>query len=154
MDPQTLPPISEFYHSVDLQLRFNDVDVLGHLNNTVYFSFYDTGKAYFFEHALGHPVDWRHVETVIANVDCCYISPVFFGEEIKVYSRCMWIHEKSFQIQQVIVEKNTGQVKSAAESVMVSFDPHTQKAVPLPKAWREALERTMRPGANSGYRGS
>lgn len=154
MNPDSLPPISEFYHSVDLQLRFNDVDVLGHLNNTVYFSFYDTGKAYFFEHALQAPVDWRHVETVIANVDCCYISPVYFGEAIKVYSRCKWIHEKSFMIQQVIVEKNTGEIKSAAESVMVSFDPVTKKSVPLPEHWRKALERTMKEGGNEGYRGS
>lgn len=34
----------EFHHSLPIQLRFNDVDKFGHVNNTVYFSFYDLGK--------------------------------------------------------------------------------------------------------------
>ena len=33
-----------FRHTLPLQLRFNDIDLLGHVNNSVYFSFYDLGK--------------------------------------------------------------------------------------------------------------
>ena len=29
---------------VPLQIRFNDVDKFGHVNNTIYFQFYDSGK--------------------------------------------------------------------------------------------------------------
>ena len=38
-----------FRHTLPLQLRFNDIDLLGHVNNSVYFSFYDLGKARYFE---------------------------------------------------------------------------------------------------------
>ena len=34
----------KFNHTLPIQLRFNDVDKFGHVNNTVYFSFYDLGK--------------------------------------------------------------------------------------------------------------
>ena len=70
MDPNSIPDIRLFRHSVPAQLRFNDIDILGHLNNTVYFSFYDTGKAYFFNSIMEGGIEWRTVETVIANVDC------------------------------------------------------------------------------------
>lgn len=136
--------MSEFYHSVDLQVRFNDIDILGHLNNTVYFSFYDTGKAYFFEHLMGGKIDWKQVECVIANVDCCYISPIYFGEKIEVWTRCAAVHEKSFIIQQMIREKETGEIKSAAESVMVSFDPVEKKSMEVPYRWREALQKNLK----------
>lgn len=139
MNSDNLVPLSEFEHSVDLQIRFNDIDILGHLNNTVYFSFFDTGKAYYFEHIMGGKMDWKRVEAVIANVDCAYISPIYFGEEIEVRTRCMEVHEKSFKLQQVIVEKKTGEIKAAAETVMVSFDPETKKSMPVPDRWREAL---------------
>lgn len=33
-----------FHHALPIQLRFNDVDKFGHVNNTVYFSFYDLGR--------------------------------------------------------------------------------------------------------------
>lgn len=142
MNSDNLVPLSEFEHSVDLQIRFNDIDILGHLNNTVYFSFFDTGKAYYFEHIMGGKMDWKRVEAVIANVDCAYISPIYFGEEIEVWTRCMEVHEKSFRLQQVIVEKKTGEIKAAAETVMVSFDPETKKSMPVPDRWREALSKS------------
>ena len=34
----------QFHHVLPLQIRFNDVDKFGHVNNTVYFQFYDTAK--------------------------------------------------------------------------------------------------------------
>lgn len=144
MDISTLPALDAFDHSVDLQIRFNDIDILGHLNNTVYFSFYDTGKAYFFEHMLGGDIEWRKVETVIANVDCAYVAPIYFGDQIAVYTRCMYISEKSFRLQQVIVEKRTGELKSACETVMVSYDPEARQSVPLSDRYRTALEKTMK----------
>ena len=65
MNPADLPSPSEFPLRTDLQMRFNDIDILGHLNNTVYFSFYDTGKAYYLEAieaAQGGEMNWRRVE--------------------------------------------------------------------------------------------
>ena len=35
---------NEFHNMVPLQIRFNDVDKFGHVNNTIYFQFYDSGK--------------------------------------------------------------------------------------------------------------
>lgn len=143
MNPNVLPPVEAFTHSEDVQIRFNDIDILGHLNNTVYFSFFDTGKAFFFRHIMNGKIDWKRVETVIANIDCAYIAPVYFGEEIAVLTRCAEIHDKSFKLQQILVEKNTGELKTACETVMVSFDPETKKAVEMPQRWRDALEKSM-----------
>lgn len=144
MHPDILPPLSDFYHSVDLQIRFNDIDILGHLNNTVYFSFYDTGKAYFFEHIMDGNIDWQKVETVIANIDCAYVAPTYFGEQIEVWTRCKEIHDRSFILQQVIIEKKTRQLKSCAETVMVCFDPETQKSKDMPPIWRSALTSSQK----------
>ena len=139
MDINSLPNLEEFSHRVPLQIRFNDIDILGHLNNTVYFSFFDTGKAYFFKDILGDRMDFRRVETVIANVDCAYVAPIYFGEKIEVLTRCSGIHEKSFRLQQVIIETDTRQLKAAAETVMVSFDAEKQTSMPMPEHIREAL---------------
>ena len=132
----------KFMHKIPVQLRFNDIDILGHLNNTVYFSFFDTGKAYYFRHILGERLDWKKVETVIANIDCAYVAPIYFGENIDVLTRCVSIHEKSFRLQQVLVEARTGEVKAVAETVMVSYDPAGKKSIEMPAHYREALTRS------------
>ncbi len=139
MNPENLPDISLFRNVTPVQIRFNDVDVLGHVNNTVYFSFYDTGKAYYFEAVQGKKVDWKHVDTVIANVNCAYIAPIYFGEEIEVLTTCLSVHDKCFKLLQAIREKNTGQIKSICETVMVSFDPATGHSRSLPDEWRKML---------------
>lgn len=88
IDIDTLPPLSAFPHVVPVEIRFNDMNILGHVNNTVYFSFYDTGKAWFFNKIVDWDIDWKTVETVIANVECTYLSPLMFGEDIVVGTMC------------------------------------------------------------------
>lgn len=139
MDPHNLPDISIFRCATPVQIRFNDVDVLGHVNNTIYFTFYDTGKAYYFEAVQGKKMEWKNVDTVIANVDCSYIAPIFFGEQIEVLTTCLAIYDKSFRLLQAIRECNTGEIKSVCETVMVCFDPATGHSHSVPQEWRTKL---------------
>ena len=142
MNPERMPDLSRFRHSCDIQLRFSDVDVLGHVNNTVYMTFYDTGKSHYFSEILGKEIDWKHVECVIANVDCAFLAPIFFRDDIEVLTRCEHVGDKSFRLLQAIREKKSGVFKSVCETVMVAFDPETGKAMPLPEDWRKALENS------------
>ena len=42
----------KYHHQLPIQLRFNDVDRYGHVNNNAYFSFYDLGKVDYFNLVL------------------------------------------------------------------------------------------------------
>ena len=137
MDNKQQHTTEGFRHHTDVQIRFNDIDILGHVNNTVYFSFYDTGKAYYFNAVRRGQMNWQEVDTVIANVNCAYISPILFGEKVEVYTRCEALGEKSFKLRQMRVEKTTGEVKSVCETVMVSINRETKKSCPIPESWRK-----------------
>lgn len=139
MKNDKLPQISDFRHHIPVQVRFNDIDILGHLNNTVYFSFYDTGKAYYFKAVRGDLMQWKRVDTVIANVNCAYINSIHFGDHIECYTRCVEIGEKSFRLQQLLVRHPDMTIMSMCETVMVSFDPDTAHSTPLNDDWRRLL---------------
>ena len=141
MNPNEIPDVSIFRNRIPLQIRFNDVDVLGHVNNTVYMAFYDTGKAAYMTEVLGRKISWKHVDTVIANINCAFIAPIFFGEKIEVLTTCISIHDKSFKLLQMIRETESGLVKSICETVMVSFDAETQTACELSLEWKEKLQK-------------
>lgn len=136
-----LPDINlkDFKHSIPVQLRFNDIDILGHLNNIVYFALYDLAKARFLQEIQKEDIDFRRVECVIANINCTYIKQIVFGEEIEVKSRCIRLGERSFTLQQCLVEVPTQEVRSVCETVMVSFDPATGKSAPMRPEFRQAL---------------
>ena len=143
MNPHELPSPSIFKNRLPIQIRFSDVDVVGHVNNIVYFAYYDTGKAAFMAELLGRLVTWDKVDTVVANVDCAFISPILFGENIEVLTTCTGLHDKSFKLLQMLRNADSGEVKSVCETVMVSFDPHTQKSAPLSDEWREKLSSVL-----------
>ncbi|MCH5228085.1 MAG: acyl-CoA thioesterase [Muribaculaceae bacterium] len=144
MNPHELPSLSLFKHRCPIQVRFSDVDVIGHVNNIIYFAYYDTGKAVFMTDLLGKKISWDEVDTVVANVDCAFIAPIFYGENIEVLTTCVGIHDRSFKLLQLLRNADTREVKSVCETVMVSFDPNTQKSTPLSDEWREKLNSVIK----------
>lgn len=128
-----------FRHSVPVQMRFNDIDALGHINNSVYFSYYDLGKSAYFTTIRKGLVEWNKIDVVIANVNCNFYSPIFFGEPVSVVTRVESIHEKSFKLHQRIVNTVTKEIKSECASVMVSYDPIEQRSIRLSDKWINAI---------------
>ena len=102
-----------FRHSIPVQMRFNDIDVLGHINNSVYFSYYDLGKTAYFTTIRKELLDWQRADVVVANVNCNFYAPVYFGEPISVTTRVESIHEKSFKLHQRIVNLSVGALVTA-----------------------------------------
>ena len=72
----------QFRHTLPLQIRFNDVDTLGHVNNTVYFSFYDLGKSSYFQDV--HPAEavMRQTSVVLAHAEVDFLVPIRPEEHI------------------------------------------------------------------------
>lgn len=136
---RVLPDLDDFRHWLPVQLRFNDIDILGHLNNIVYFSLYDLAKAMFIQSLRKEQIYWRKVDCVIANIDCAYIHPIYFGDQMEVATRCIHIGDRSFTLEQCLVEKSSRQIRSICTTVMVCFDPDTGKSAPMNESLRSAL---------------
>lgn len=128
-----------FRHSIPVQMRFNDVDVLGHVNNSVYFTYFDLGKTAYFTTIRKGDIDWGKPDLVVANVNCNFYCPMFFGEPVQVVTRVESIHEKSFKMHQRIVNVMTKEVKSECVTVMVAFDSSTQSSALLPEKWVKSI---------------
>lgn len=143
MNPHQIPSAEIFTNRLPIQIRFSDVDVIGHVNNIIFLQYYDTGKAAFMTELLGRSISWYEVDVVVANIDCAFIAPIFFQENIEVLTACTFIHDKSFKLLQMLRNSETGEVKSICETVMVSFDPDTQKVAPLKEEWREKLSKII-----------
>ena len=63
----------KFRHTLPIQLRFNDVDKFGHVNNTVYFSFYDLGKTEYFA-SVCPGVDWEKDGIVVVHIEADFLA--------------------------------------------------------------------------------
>ena len=84
-------------------------------------------------------MNWTRPDVVIANVNCNFYAPMRFGEPVSVVTRVESIREKSFKVDQRIVNTVTKEVKSECATVMVAFDVDTQESKCLPAAWVKAI---------------
>ena len=129
-----------FHHSIPVQLRFNDIDILGHLNNSVYFTLFDLGKTQYFNAVRGEQIDWMTADIVIANVNCDFMAQTFYHEPLEVRTQTLKMGEKSIVLAQQVYNSDTGEVKAQCTCVMVSFDIATGLSKPLAEHWRTSLQ--------------
>lgn len=132
-----------FRHAIPLQLRFNDIDVLGHVNNNSQLSLFDVGKTEFYNDLRGTLDDWSKVEAVIVNINCTFMRQIHFTDPIEVRTRVKKIGEKSFVLQQILRNTNDGEICSFCESVMVSVDLETRESKPIPEYIATRLNEFM-----------
>lgn len=129
----------EFHHRYPLQIRFNDIDTLGHVNNSIYFTFYDLGKSRYFEAVKNSSIDWRRADVVIANINADFLSPIYPNEEIAVETGTLEIGNRSFTLLQRIINTQTGEIKGICRTVMVGFDIAAGISAPVSDEWKEAI---------------
>lgn len=132
--------IKHFRHHMPLQMRFNDIDMLGHLNNSVYFTFMDLAKTRYFQAVLGDNLKWGEIGVVIVNVNCDFCMPTFFDDKIEVETAVVAIGEKSLTLEQRVYSTDDQRVRCRCRTIMSGFNAKTLKSEPITAEWREALE--------------
>lgn len=128
-----------YRHRLPIQIRFNDVDRYGHVNNNAYFAFYDLGKEDYLFSVLRMNYRDTGVVPVIANINADFISPIFYGDKITVETRISHLGQKSFTLEQRAVNDVTGQEVCHCSTVMVCFSLKEQVSADIPPSYREAI---------------
>lgn len=136
------PPEAPMTHFTKVELRFNDFDMLGHLNNTVFFEITDLAKARFMEWLL-KKVDWRHYDLAIVNINCSFYSQIFPDSNVGVFTGVKSIGNSSFVLEQRVVDWKLSKVFAVTTSVFSAYDRATLKSKPLPDLLRAHLEESM-----------
>lgn len=132
--PQATQP---FRHVVDLQTRFADIDMLGHVNNNVYFSFMDLGKIDYFLAISGGKFSMSDLKAVVVNVNCDFYEPSYFAEPLQVWTSVTHIGNRSFVIEQRVVSAKSGSTKCIGRTTLAGFDPSNGRGADLDEAFVE-----------------
>lgn len=139
MSSSRVPPQKfEYHHRTPIQLRFNDIDMLGHVNNAIYFQYADLSKVAYFGQFMPDGFDPRRVSLVIAHIDCDYFAPIRASDSIAVLTAVASISNSSLILEQRIIDKHE-EVKAIVTTTMVNFDPSTGKPTPINEFWRKTL---------------
>ena len=120
-----------FHHTYPVQLRFSDVDQLGHVNNSVYFSSTTWPRRL----SLCCPRRRNELPSLVAchrNINANFFVPVFFTDQIAVETATIHLGHKSFTLLQRAVCAVTGEVKCECRTVMVPMMSRHSSRSPSP----------------------
>ena len=130
MTKATIQELSEeivYHNTFPIQLRFFDADQFGHINNSIFFQYYDTAKMDYLQKVC--PDLGRKYAVVTVHLEANFLSQVYTNDQVAV------------QTAVTHIDVNTQQVKCEGKTIMVAFDLEKQEAIPFLPKWIEALNR-------------
>jgi acyl-CoA thioester hydrolase len=138
-------PRSHYRHFSTLTTRWADNDVYGHVNNVVYYSWFDTAVNRWLIEAGALDIHQGAVIGLVVETHCNYFAPLAFPQDVEAGVRVARIGASSVRYEVGLFA--TGQPHSAAAGhfVHVYVDRATRRPVELPAPLRAALQTLVLP---------
>jgi len=129
-------------HTMRQAIRWGDMDAFGHVNNTVYFRYMESGRIAFLEQAAGD-FEIKGEGPVIVTAYCNFIRQLKYPGEIEIRTFAGPAGRSSFEvtheIRMVDADGNADVVAAEGGGKVVWIDFVAEKSVPLPARVREML---------------
>ncbi|MFW5937453.1 MAG: acyl-CoA thioesterase [Halanaeroarchaeum sp.] len=124
-------------YETNIDVRFRDIDAMGHVNNAVYASYAEQARVDYFEDVLDR--DLSAVSSVLARIEIDYRRPIELGDgPVTVLVDVPSLGESSIPMTYEI-QNAAGDVAASVESVQVAYDRETESSMLIPEDWREAI---------------
>ncbi len=133
-----------FPHFLEITTRWMDNDVYGHINNVVYYSFFDTVvNRYLIDNGA---IDFvkGNVIGLVVETQCSYFAPVAYPDRVTAALAVEHIGNSSARYRVGIFRNDDDSAAAQGHFVHVYVDRATSRPVPLPEALRRALEPIKR----------
>lgn len=125
--------------------RWMDNDVYGHVNNVVYYSWFDTAvNAYLIEQGV---LDIHAGATIglVIETQCNYFAPLAFPQTIEAGIRVARLGSSSVRYEVGLFAQGEALSSAGGHFVHVYVDRDTRRPVPVPEALRQVLQGLVMP---------
>lgn len=131
-----------------VQVRFSDLDIYRHVNNVMYFEYFQEARIALFYALKDSLADFPRINVVVAQTDLEYVAPITLRPEpYDCWTAVTAMGNKSMVVESEIVDDSgaTGRsgVLARARCVLVFFDATTQRSVEPPPGYREAIVQAL-----------
>lgn len=127
-------------HTTRIQVRWGDMDALGHVNNTVYFRYAEQARIEWLE-AIGiHDIVDVDEGVVIVNASCTFLKPVTYPATVEIRTLIGKPGNSSLPTYYEMRVVGDETVVAEGASKIVWWNPRTGKSLPLPAFIREIYQ--------------
>ena len=140
MRSASLPGRAQFRHFLPIPTRWMDNDIYGHVNNVVYYSYFDTVvNGFLIERGMLDP-DSAEVIGLVVESGCQYVAPLAFPQTVVAGLRVAKLGNSSVRYEVGLFAGDADKAAAFGHFVHVYVDRGSRRPVPLPAPLRATLE--------------
>lgn len=123
-------------YTAEIEIRFRDIDAMGHVNNAVYATYLEQARTRYFRDVL--ETDLSSISTVLASLTIEFRRPIELADEsINVDIDVPELGDSSLPMTYEL--QTADEVVATAESTQVHFDSTAGEARPIPEPLRARI---------------
>ena len=130
-----LPP-----HVTAVTVRWNDLDSLGHVNNSVYFTYIEQARLHWFHETLNYTLDTTQQGPVVASAQCDFKRAIHYPDTVLIDTHVTTVRTRSFTLHHTLRSNHTQKIHAEADIVLVWVDYPQNKAIHLPNDLLQQLK--------------
>lgn len=132
--------LADFPHTLTLATRWADMDVYGHVNNIVYYSYFDTVvNEYLIRNNVLDP-SATDIVGIVAETRCVYFRSLYFPAPVVAALRVARLGSSSVRYEIALFQGESVLAAAQGHFVHVYVDRASQRPVPIPQKVRAVLE--------------
>jgi acyl-CoA thioester hydrolase len=135
---RVLPRLEQFPGRTSDMIRFGDLDPQGHVNNTVFATFFETGRVMLLREP-GNLLNPPGATSVLARLDISFLREMHWPGTVEIGTGIIEIGRSSYTFLQAIF--HDGECAATGRATMVMIDGASRKARPLPEDVVARLEK-------------
>lgn len=133
--------LTEFPVVIELPVAWGEMDAFGHVNNTVYFRYIESGRtAYFDRLQLLEHMRETGVGPILGSVSCRFRLALSYPDTVSVGTRISEAGEDRFTMESRIISQQHKRLAAEAQSVIVMLDYRHHKKAALPAEIRRRIK--------------
>lgn len=129
-------------YSLKVIVPFSDVDMMGHVNNAKYLTYFENARTEYLYSVMGK-IDAESLGIIIARAEIDYKSPAKWHDELTVNMRTASIGNTSWVYEYEIVNEKEKSLVATGKTVQVAYDYKERTPIQIPPAIRERLLREI-----------
>jgi acyl-CoA thioester hydrolase len=131
---------ADYPHVQPITTRWMDNDAYGHVNNVVFFSYFDTVVNTYLIGRGALDIQKSAVIGLVVETGCQYLAPLTYPEEVAAGLRVGHVGRSSVRYEIALFGQGAQTAAAQGHFVHVYVDRDSRRPVDLPAALRSALE--------------
>jgi len=134
--------LAQFPVVIEIPVAWGEMDALGHVNNTVYFRYFESARiAYFRQLGFMASVEQAQVGPILGSINCKFKYPITFPDTVSVGVRTLRVEADRFVIKHCVVSHAAQRIAAEGEGVIVAYDYGARKKATLPAEIKDKIQK-------------